>query len=165
MGTVDEGAKSGPGRNVVAMVGVVLASLLLLMSAIWLPWATYRSAALAVTFRGGRFGPVLVACGGGSLGVVAVSLIWYRAAIHWLQLLLGCAAVLSSLAIALSKIADANHTASFVNGYSDTSYGIGAGLAIAASVVMTVSSVAQLKSIKAREWPRRDRTPEASTFH
>jgi hypothetical protein len=164
MGTVEEGAESEPGRNILAVGGDVLASLLLLISAIWLPWATYHSTALAVTFRGGRFGPVLVVCGAGSLGLVAVSLLWNRAAIHWLQLVLGSAAVLCSLVIALSKIADANQTASFVNGYSDTSYGIGAGLAIAASAVMVASSVAQLKSSKVSEWSRTDRTSEASTI-
>jgi hypothetical protein len=152
------------GRKITAMAGEVLASLLLLISTLWLPWATYRSTALAVTFRGGRFGPVLIVCGAGSLGLVAVSLLWNRAAIHWLQLLIGCAAVLSSLAIALSKIADANQTGIPANGYSDTSYGIGAGLAIAASVVLVGSSVAQLKSRKVSEWPRTDRTSEASTI-
>jgi hypothetical protein len=155
---------SGFGRNIRAIAGEVLASLLLLISAIWLPWATYRSTALAVTFNGGRFGLVLVACGAGSLGSVAVSLIWNRASVHWLQLFLGCAALSCSLIIALSKIADANQTANIHAGYSATSYGIGAGLAIAASVVMVVSSVAQLKSNKVSDWLGAGQTSEAATI-
>jgi hypothetical protein len=122
-----------------ALAGDVVGSLLVLISAIWLPWATYRSSAVAVTFRSGRLGPVLVVCGAGSLGLVAVSLVWI---IHWLQVLLGGAAVVCSLVIALAKIADANRMGTPVNGYSVTSYAIGAGLAIAASVTMVVSSVA-----------------------
>jgi hypothetical protein len=145
------------------MVGDVVASLLLLLSAMWLPWATYRSTVLALTFRSGRLGPVLVVCGAGSLGLVAVSLVWKWAALHWLQMLLGGAAVLCSIVIALSKIADANRTGTPVNGYSMTAYAIGAGLAIAASVIMVVSSVALLKLSKVSEPSRPDWTPEVST--
>jgi hypothetical protein len=152
------------GRNIRAIAGEVLASLLLLISVIWLPWATYRSTSLAVTFNGGRFGLVLVACGAGSLGLVAVSQFWNRVCVHWLQLFLGCAALICSLVIALSKIADANQTANTHPGYSATSYGIGAGLAIAASVVIVVSSVAQLKSKKVSEWPSTGQTSEAATI-
>jgi hypothetical protein len=154
---------SGPKRNFRATEGELLASLLLLMSAIWLPWATYRSTSLVMTLRGGRFGWVLVACSAGSLGLVAVSLLWDKVGVYWLQLLLGCAALICSLAIALSKIADANQTASVHSGYSTTSYGIGAGLAIAASGAMVATSLAQLKSRKASERPRTGPTSEAAT--
>ena len=160
---------SGLGRNIMAIAGQALASLLLLISAIWLPWATYRSAALAVTFNGGRFRLVLVACGVGSLGLVAVSLLWNRTGdqywrVHWFQLFLGCAGLIFSLGIALSRIADANQTANTHRGYSVTSYGIGAGLAIAASVAMVVSIVVQLKSNKASEWPNTGEASEAATI-
>jgi hypothetical protein len=151
-------------RNTLVIAGEGLASLLLLFSSIWLPWATYRTTALVVNFTGGRVGLVLVACGAGSLGLAAVSLLWNRADIHWLQLLLGCTALICSFVIALSRIADANQTAIAHPGYSATSYGIGAGLAIAASVVMVVLSATQLRSNKASEQPSSSRTSEAATI-
>lgn len=156
---------SGRGRNIWAVAGEVLASLLLLISAIWLPWATDRSTALAVTFTGDRSGLVLVACGAGALGLVAVSLLWNRASVHWVQLLLGCTALICSLVIALSKIAEANRTAIAHLGYSATSYGIGSGLAIAASVVMVVSSVAQLTPSGRSERPSSGPDGGTATVH
>jgi hypothetical protein len=140
-------AMTGLGHNFRAITGAVLASFLL-VSTIWLPWATYRSNTLDMAFKSGRFGLVLLVCGAGSLGLVATSLLWRKVSAPWLQVFLGCAALLSSVAIALSKIADANQTANTGKGYSVTSYGIGAGLAIAASVAMVVSSVTLLKSNK-----------------
>ena len=124
----------------------MLASLILVISATWLPWATYRSAALVMTVEAGRLGLVLVVCGAGSLGLVAGPLLWNRAHAYWLQLVLGCTALICSLVIALSSIADANRTADVRAGYSTTSYAIGAGLAITASVVLVVTSVTQLRS-------------------
>jgi hypothetical protein len=56
----------------------------------------------------------------------------------------------------LSKVADANRTIAVHPGYSTTAYGIGAGLAFAASVVLVVSSVVQLKS---------NQGPEGSESH
>ncbi len=124
-----------------AMAGEVMASLVLLLSAIWLPWATYRSATLDMNFRSGGVGLVLLACGVGTLTLVGVSLVWSGAGIHWLQLFLG---------------ATANRTIAVHPGYSTTAYGIGAGLAFAASVVLVVSSVVQLKS---------NQGPEGSESH
>lgn len=139
--------------NIRAMASEVLSSLVLLTAAIWLPWATYRSAAFDVDFRSGGWGAVLLACGAGSVALVAVSLLWSGAGIHWLQLLLGATALICSVAIALAKIGDANRTVTVHPGYSTTSYGIGAGLALAASVALVVSSLVQLAAHKVPERP------------
>ncbi len=135
-------------RNFRGAIGTVLASVLLLISAMWLPWATYRSTTLDVTFGSGRFGFILVFCAAGSLGLVGVSLFGKRPIVHWLHLLLGCGALLCSLAIALAKIADANHTTSARPGYAaTTSFGIGAVLAIASSIAIVVSIAVQRASM------------------
>jgi polyferredoxin len=147
-----------------ALVGEGLASLLLLISAIWLPRATYRSATLTVTFKGGRLGLVLIACGIASLGLAALSLIWDGAGVSWLQLLLGCTALVCSLVLPLTSIAEANLTANAHVGYSDTSYGIGAGLAIAASVVLLVSSIARLRSGRDGDHPDTRQSAQAGSI-
>jgi hypothetical protein len=134
-------------RNCTASAGTVLAPVLLLISTIWLPWASYRSTNLDVALRSGSFGSVLIICGAGSLGLVAVSLFWNRPIVYWLHLILGCSAVLCSGAVALAKIADANHITSSSPGYAaTTSFGIGAGVAVVSSVVMSVSSWSRLKA-------------------
>jgi hypothetical protein len=57
-----------------------LASLLLPISAVWLPWASdLLFTALVVVFKSDRSGLVHVACSVGSLGFVVVSLLWNRA--------------------------------------------------------------------------------------
>ncbi len=135
---------SGLGRNFRGAIERVLASVLLLISAIWLPWATYRSPTLDVTFKSGHFGWILVFCGLGSLGLVGVSLFRNRPIDLLLHLLLGCGALICSVANALAKIADANHTTSGRPGYAaTTSFGIGAILAIASSIAIVVSIAAQ----------------------
>jgi hypothetical protein len=65
-----------PTRDVWVAAYKALASSLLLVSAVWLPWATYRSANVAVTFKGAHLGLVLVACAVGSLGLVTGSVLW-----------------------------------------------------------------------------------------
>ncbi len=140
----------------------MLASLLLLISTIWLPWATYRSTTLDVAFKSGRFGLVLLVCGAGSLSLVGVSLFWNRPIVYWLRLLLGGGALLCSFAIALAKIADANHTTSVRPGYAATSFGIGAVLAIASSIAMVVSTAAQ-RSNKVSDRTGRSRTSETTS--
>lgn len=138
---------SGLQANVRAIAGAGLASLLLVVSTIWLPWATYRSPTLDVDFRSGRLGPLLLGCGVGSLVLAAASPMWSKPIGYWLCLALGCGASLGSLATALAKIADANRTTAIQPGYAaTTSFGIGAGVAIASSVVMVVCSLTMLKS-------------------
>jgi uncharacterized membrane protein len=125
----------------------VLASLALLISTICLPWATYHSITLDVDFKSGRLGLVLLFCGVGTLALVAASPFWNRRLSYWLRLLLGCGALLCSFAIALAKVADANQTTTARPGYAaTTSFGIGAAVGVASSVVMVVSSLALLRS-------------------
>jgi hypothetical protein len=152
------------GRNFWAIAGEGLASLLLPIAAIWLPWATYRSTALVVTFKSDRSRLVLVACSVGSLGLVVVLLLWNWASVRgigqcpWFELFLGRTALIYSLVIAFSRIADANRTVSTDLGYSASSYRIGAGPAIAASVVMVVSSAVHLTSKRMSETASTGRT-------
>jgi hypothetical protein len=149
-------AMSGLGRHSWTIAGSVVAPLLLLISTMWLPWATYRSITLDVGFTSGSLGLVLIVCGAGSLGLVAVSLYWSSTVVYWLRLLLGCGALLVSLAIALAKIADANQTTNARPGYAaTTSFGIGAGVAVASSVVMVASSLTLLKSHTVSDSPGR----------
>lgn len=150
----------------------VLASLLLLVSGVWLPWAIYRTANVVVTFNGAHLGLVLVACAVGSLGLVTGSVLWNWVGTRWPQLLLGCIAFICSLVMAFSKIGGANQLASIRfglsltrtgvgAGYSTTFYGTGAGLSIAASVAMVLLSAVRSGPNKASEQATAGRTKEA----
>jgi hypothetical protein len=133
------------GPNVKAIIGGAAASLLLLTTAIWLPWATYKSAPLAVTYRGGRLGLALVFCGSAWLVLAASSLLWDRANVYWLQLAVGVIALVVSIALALRRISEVNGIANPHPGASTTTaYGMGPVLAVAASVAMISCSVTLL---------------------
>jgi hypothetical protein len=152
------------GRSNSGVAGSVLASLALLTSAIWLPWATYRSSALTVIFKSGRLGPVLVACGAASIVLVVLSQWTKSSSPLWIQLVLGCFALLCSVTIALSRIADANRTVTIHTGSETTSYAIGAGLAIVASIGLAMAGVAQLGQRGAPSSPGSDPAPEIATI-
>ena len=70
-------------------IGELLGSLVLLVSALWLPWATVRAANHSVTFQNGRLDVLVVACGAISLGLAAVSLTRGGRSVFWLQLSFG----------------------------------------------------------------------------
>jgi hypothetical protein len=163
------------GQNSRVLVGQGLASLVLLISAIWLPWATYRSPGLSVTLTGGRLGLVLLAAAAGSLGLAAAARRGDRdrKVVHRLQLVLSGAALICSLVMALSKIAEVNrlgtvtlghptvaHGTGIGTGAATTSYGIGAGLALAASVALVVSSGSLLRSDKVPATQKKRRRSE-----
>jgi hypothetical protein len=77
---------------------------------------------------------------------------WNHAPVHWLLFAIGCVAVISSLALALTKIKAANdHASSVATGFSRTSYGFGSALGVAASVLLVVLSVMQLRSLRSRK--------------
>ncbi len=132
-------------ENVKPVIGGAAASLLLLLTAIWLPWATYKSAPLAVTYKGGRSGLTLVFCGAAWLVLAALSVVSTRASYYWLQLLVGVTALIASITLALKRISEANGISNPHPGASTTTaYGIGPVLAIAASVAMIACSVSLL---------------------
>jgi hypothetical protein len=133
-------------------VGQLLVSILLLVSALWLPWATYRTGSMTLIFRNGSLDLVLVVCGAVALISATISLGWNHAPVHWLLFAIGCVAVISSLALALTKIKAANdHASSVATGFSRTSYGFGSALGVAASVLLVVLSVMQLRSLRSRK--------------
>jgi hypothetical protein len=152
------------GRSNRGVAVSVLASVVLLASAIWLPWATYRTSALTVTFRSGRLGPVLVVCGAASIVLVVLCRWSTSSSLLWIQLVLGCLSLLCSVTIALSKIADANRTVTIHTGWETTSFAIGAGLAIAASIGLAMASVVQLRQRGAPSYPGSDTSPEVATI-
>jgi hypothetical protein len=131
-----------------ATIGEVLASLLLIFSAAWLPWATLRTANLTTHFGGDPFGWVLVSCSAGCIGLVAISAVWRGSWVYWLEISLGCIAALGSLLLALAKISDANQAANSISAYSHTAFGIGSGLGIAGSVGMCVFGSIRLHTVQ-----------------
>jgi hypothetical protein len=158
--TVERAAMSRAGRTNGGDAVSIVASLALLGSATWLPWATYRTSALTVVFKSGRMGTVLVVCAVVSVAMVVLTRFWISSRVRWIQLVLGCLALLCSVAIALSKIADANRMAVIHTGWETTSYAIGAGLAIAASIGMVMASGAQIRFSGVSKSPRLDTSPE-----
>ena len=140
-----------PLENRWTAVGQALAAMLLLASGLWLPWATYQSQNLSLSFRTGWLDLILVVSGAVALGLVALSLIWNHSTVQCFLLATGCVAVITSVALALTKIKEANDTAvAHAAGFSQTSYGIGSVLGIAASVLLIVLSVIQLNRVRSR---------------
>lgn len=126
-----------------AAIGELFLSALLLLSAISLPWATYQTNSHTTNFTSGRFGLILTACSIIAFGLAATYLSWHRYSILWIQLSVSCIAFVSSIVLALTKISDANRTASAsVN--SHTSYGIGSGFGLATSTLLVALSIASL---------------------
>jgi hypothetical protein len=127
-------------------LGVIAAALLLLVAAIWVPWATYRSQGITLTFRAGWLDVILVLCGAVTLFLGALTLVvTRRATIYRCLLATSCVAVVSSLGLALTKIKDANDVAqSLTSGSTQTSFGVGAVLGTAAAVLLLVLCVAEL---------------------
>ncbi len=132
-------------------VGQALASVLLLAPGLWLPWATYQTQNLSLSFRTGWLDLILVVSGAVALGLVALSLIWSHSTVQCFLLATGCVAVITSVALALTKIEEANDTAvAHTAGFSQTSYGMGSVLGVAASVMLIVLSVIQFNRVRSR---------------
>jgi hypothetical protein len=133
-------------------LGVIAAALVLLVAALWVPWATYRSQGVTLTFRAGWLDVVLVLCGALTLFLGVLTLVVTRRAnIYWGLLATSCVAVVSSLGLALTKIKDANDVAqSVTSGSIQTSFGVGAVLGTAAAVLLLVLCVVELTSMKAK---------------
>jgi hypothetical protein len=132
-------------------VGVIAGSLVLLVAALWAPWATYRSQGVTLTFRAGWLDVILVLCGALALVLGTLTLVTFRATIYWGLLATSCVAVACSLALALTRIKDANDAAqSLTSGSTQTSFGVGAVLGTAAAVLLLVLCVVQLTSMKER---------------
>lgn len=126
----------------------IVAGVLLIVATTTMPWATYKEVLTdrTIWFRGGFLAAVLVTLGAVSIMVSALSLVHPSRWTPRLHLVVGCTAVVVSVALALSKISAANHFHSLQDGGAQTSYASGAGLGIIASIVLAVTSAIVLAS-------------------
>jgi hypothetical protein len=124
----------------------VCAALLLVVAATLVPWATYRDVQTdaTTTFRGGPLSVLLVAFGTASIVVSLLLLTRHAASLYKLQLAIGSAALIDSVALALSKISLANHVAMARATASHTAYSFGGGVAILASAAIGLTSIIEL---------------------
>jgi uncharacterized membrane protein len=137
-----------------AVLGLIVASLLLLVSALWLPWATYRHVGMTVSYRTSPLNTVLILCALLTLVLGVVSVVKVRRSIDRILLLASCVAVVSALALALTTIREANEAAErAAAGATQTSYGIGSALGLGAAVALLVICLSR------RSLSRRSPTP------
>ena len=150
------------GHVRVVWISVVetLAALLLVVAAVFMPWATLKDEVSGVTtvFRGGPLSVMLVAF---ATAVVALALLpvgWPSPVLYGFQAAIGALAVIVSIALALSKIALANQTAqagaiTSVTGTgtvqggthaTETAYAVGGAVAVAAAGMIAVASLVGL---------------------
>ena len=127
----------------------VLAALVLALTALALPWATLKVVSANVTsgLRGGPVSDLLVLIAG--LVILLAALGTYRASrlLSMTQMFLGCAALVASIGLALSKIASANNQALARNTATQTAYAIGGPVAIAASLMIIAASTIGLLAV------------------
>jgi cyanate permease len=132
-------------------MGLIVASLVILVAALWMPWATYRSHDVTRVFRAGRLDVILVLCGALALVLGALTLVTSRATVYWGLLATSCVAVVCSIGLALTQIKDANDAArGQTSGLTQTSFGIGAVLGTVAGVLLLVLCAVQLTSMKTK---------------
>lgn len=129
----------------------LLAAALLIIACILLPWATHKdlSTNVTTTFRGGPLSAVLLVCAAMSMSVSLLLVVRNSISLRRLHLVLGCAALIVSIALALSKISSANRV--IVTRGGETAYAYGAGIAILASAVIAVTSFIALARIGTSE--------------
>jgi amino acid transporter len=135
-------------RGVRSSAMQVFAALLLVVAATLMPWATYRDVQTdaTTTFRGGPLSVLLVAFGTASIVLSLLLLTRNAASLYKLQLVIGSAALIDSIALALSKISLANHVAMAQETASRTAYSFGGGVAILASAAIALISIIELGS-------------------
>lgn len=141
------------------LAGQLLGSVLLLVSAGRLPWASWRTFHRYVGFRTGRLDEVLIDCSLLSLALVVIGWVWRRRSVCWLQLGLGCISAVCSVALALNSISNANHLDVAGNGVVQTSYGIGSAVGIAGSILLVTSSAFRLERLRTAHRRQRQASP------
>jgi hypothetical protein len=121
----------------------MLAAMLLALAALALPWATLKNVIVNVTtgLRGGPISVLLVLLAASIILLAALANFRASPLVHGAQVVLGCVALVASIALALSKIASANHQALARGGPSQTAYAIGGPIAVAASLVIVAASL------------------------
>lgn len=148
--------RSTPGYDLLMSLGQLLASVLLLVAAIWLPWATYRARTVNLTFGSVWLDELLIGVGAAAVFLASLSMAWRHAVVQWSLCIIGGLAVIASIGLALSGISAANHRADTVvfahatvvaePESSQTAYGTGSVVGVAASVILLVLSVVHVKS-------------------
>jgi hypothetical protein len=125
-------------------VGQVLAAVILIVASTSMTWATYRDLSTNETtaFHGGRLSILLVALGVASVALSLRLLAGTTAAFWRLHVVVGGAALVASIVQALDKISTANHLPAL--GPSQTSYALGAGLAVVASAALALTCLVAL---------------------
>jgi hypothetical protein len=129
-------------------VALLLASMLLTVSALWMPWATYRTRIVTLSFRSGWLDVLLITCGVVALVLGGLSFSGKSPSLLGVLLAIACVAVVVSIALALASTKNANDIAMIHPSSSQTSYGIGSVLGVAASALLVVLSVIELKSVR-----------------
>lgn len=121
------------------------ASVVLIVASTLLPWATYRNQQLHETteFHSGALGPWLVALGGVFIALVLLSASWRAPVLRRLNKVVAIGAILLSVVAALSRIRAANEASvhAVAGRGLQTSFAIGAALAVIAAIVMAVTTL------------------------
>lgn len=148
-------AMSRSGGHVrVVWISIVdaLAALLLVVAAVFVPWATLKDEVTGVktVFRGGPLSLILVTFAVFVVALALLTVVWPSPALYGTQAAVGALAVVVSIAMALSKIALANQTAqggaitsvtgtgTAVGHATETAYALGGA---AAGLILVVSLV------------------------
>jgi hypothetical protein len=139
-------------RTVVLVIVACIASLALVVAALWLPWATLEGSSRGVTtFASGLLAGWLVAL---ALFTTVLSLLALRWPSTWISsAMLGssiCALGLALL-LALRSISLANSVP--IHAYSQTSYASGSELGVLAGVALTVTAVLSLNRHRGVPYP------------
>jgi hypothetical protein len=118
-----------------------VAAMMLAVASMALPWATLRTGGGTSELRGGPISVLLVILAALTILLAALAILRTSLMIYGVQAGIGCSAVVASIALALSKIASANHQTLTRTGPSQTAYAIGGAVAIAASLVIMTASL------------------------
>ena len=142
---VDEVIQSGRRAFVLVVIRCV-ASLALIVAALWLPWATFEERARGMTsFAGGSITGWLVALALSTMTLSAVALRWPSSWVRWAILGSSICALGLAVLLALRSISSANSV--LAHSYSQTSYASGSVVGVLSGVAMMATAVLSLKTL------------------
>jgi len=150
-----ESKTMGNPRNIRRLALPVVAAVVLIVASTVMPWATYKdvSTDATTTFHGGQLGLGLVALGAATIVSSPGLLTRLSTPVSRLHVVVGSAALVGSIVLALHRISQANSTISLANGVTQpgptrTSYAFGAGVAIVASTAIALMSVLRVSEAR-----------------
>ncbi len=130
----------------------MVTAVVLILAATVMPWATYKDVSrdVTTTLHGGHVGLLLVALGSTTIVSSPGLLTHLSIAVSRLHVVLGSAALLVSIVLALHGISRANSLAlgAAQPGPTRTSYALGAGVAIIASTVIALTSAIRVSAAR-----------------